>query len=341
MFMVVASVMIIFVACSNDEQAENNGTVDENNESKEKAELANTYPFTGIQTDENVDHRMVGVMVNNHPKARPQSGLSQADIVFEILSEGNTTRLLALFQSEQPEVVGPVRSAREYYFQLADAYEALYVYHGAAGFIDEMIDNQGIEHLNGSLYDNDGTLFKRENFRQAPHNSYVQFPAIKEEATSKAYEMTHTYEALSFLEENAEVEGEQASQVDISYSDSTYSNVAYEYDTTNETYTRFNGGEQTVELNTEEPIRLHNILIIEAYHEVIDDSGRRAIDLQSEGDAYLLQQGKVQQIKWENRNDRIVPVKDGQVVGFVPGKTWINVVPTDPGIDQAVTISNN
>src|SRR5690625_7277432 len=62
----------------------------------------NTFPLTGINTDEGADRRIVGVMINNHPAARPQSGLSQADIVFEMLAEGNMTRFLAFFQSEQP-----------------------------------------------------------------------------------------------------------------------------------------------------------------------------------------------------------------------------------------------
>src|SRR5699024_820043 len=69
-------------------------------------------PLTGIDGNENTDDRIVGVMVNNHPKARPQSGLSKADIVFEVLAEGKITRFLALFQSEKPDMVGPVRSAR-------------------------------------------------------------------------------------------------------------------------------------------------------------------------------------------------------------------------------------
>src|SRR5699024_4457269 len=103
------------------------------------------YPFTGEETDGDVEQRMIGVMVNNHPEARPQTGLSSVDIVFEILAEGRITRFLALFQSDLPEVVGPVRSAREYYFNLADGYGALYVYHGAADFVNDMIANQGID----------------------------------------------------------------------------------------------------------------------------------------------------------------------------------------------------
>ena len=69
-------------------------------------------------------------MVNNHPKARPQSGLHKADIVYEILAEGDVTRFLPYFQSEKPENIGPVRSARDYYIDLAKGLNALYIAHG-------------------------------------------------------------------------------------------------------------------------------------------------------------------------------------------------------------------
>src|SRR5699024_9640157 len=107
--------------CSDDGgSAQENEGKDSNIQDKEGREIEeqfdNMYPLTGIETNDAVDGRPIGVMVNNHAEARPQSGLSQADIVFEILAEARITRLLALYQSEIPDVVGPVRSAREYYF---------------------------------------------------------------------------------------------------------------------------------------------------------------------------------------------------------------------------------
>src|SRR5699024_403552 len=97
------------------------------------------------------------------------------------------------------------------------------------------------------------------------------------------------------------------------------------YDGQSETYLRFADDQQTVELNTEKPIELDNILIIETYHEVIDDAGRRSVDFTSGGSAILIQKGKQQNVEWENHNGQIIPVKNGEPVGFVPGKTWINV----------------
>ncbi|MCZ0702885.1 hypothetical protein J2T56_001222 [Natronobacillus azotifigens] len=328
------------IGCSDDEEVESGNDLatkeveKEPIETPEPSEPANMYPLTGIRTDEEVNNRIVSVMINNHPNARPQSGLSQADIVFEILSEGNTTRFLALFHSESPDVVGPVRSAREYYFDTAENYGALYIYHGAAGFIEDMLRrSDAVDNLNAAYYDNDGHLFKRESFRVAPHNSYLQFGAVEEVATSRGYQMERAYDPLPFLseDESNDITGEEVSEVSFNYGSD---NVRYVYDNTEEAYFRYNGQEQTKELNTETPIQLDNVFIIETAHRVIDDQGRRDVDLTSGGNAYLLQKGKVQKIQWESRDGRIIPVRGGEAVGFVPGKTWINVIPTSPGLSE-------
>ncbi len=337
-FMLV--ILVLLVGCSKDkEQADTNKTKD--NDIAEKKSMASVYPLKGVETDEDTDNRTVGVMVNNHPKARPQSGLSQADIVFEILAEGQITRFLALFQSETPDVVGPVRSAREYYFDLAEGYDALYIYHGAANFVNDMIKDQDIEHLDGALYDNDGVLFKRESFRKAPHNSYLQFGAVYDEATKQDYPVTASDKPLPFLDKGTEIQGETANHVEVDYTKGDNGTVVmFDYDEDSGKYTRFSDGEKTVELNTEKPIQVDNVFIVEATHEVFDNEGRRKVDLTSGGNAYLIQQGKVQKIQWKNKDGRIIPVKDGDVVGFVPGQTWVNVIPTDPGIGQSVIVSD-
>lgn len=87
-------------------------------------------PLTGLKTEQKVtERRPVAVVVNNHPKARPQSGLSKADIVIEALAEGQITRFLAIFQSQMPETVGPVRSAREYFVTLSNGFDSIFVHH--------------------------------------------------------------------------------------------------------------------------------------------------------------------------------------------------------------------
>jgi hypothetical protein len=306
---------------------------------KSETEFPYSFPLTGIGSETNTDGRAIAVMINNHPKARPQSGLNKADIVYEVLAEGGITRFLAVFQSEKPENIGPVRSAREYYVDLAKGLKSLYVAHGSSPKAEEMMKTGYIDSLDGMVYD--GTLFKRASFRKAPHNSYITYDNILKGVKLRKYSMEQTPPAFKFLskEETENLTGETATSAMVSYNSDQMFDSVYEYDSSIGRYKRFAGGEQTADLETKEPILLDNIFIVEMDHQVIDKSGRRDINLTSGGKAYLLQKGKVNEIEWKNVNGRIAPFKNGEEVSLVQGKTWVNVVPTNPGLEKSVSLN--
>lgn len=299
------------------------------------------FPLTGLMTEdeEATRARPIAVVINNDPKARPQSGLNEADIIYELLTEGGITRYLAIFQSEKPDMVGPVRSARPYFIELANGYDAFFVAHGYSPEAKTMLNSGVIDHINGMNYD--GTLFQRVSFRKAPHNSYISYENIKKGAEMNQYSLNETVSPLPFLskDEAAQIQAdEQSHEITVRYSNS-YA-VAYYYDESEKHYTRFTGQEQTVDYETNEPLTLENIFIVEADHRVADEAGRRVIDITSGGDAILLQNGMVRYVQWTNENGRIVPTaSDGEEVGFVPGKTWIHFVPTNPGLENIVQLS--
>ncbi|MFC4401683.1 DUF3048 domain-containing protein [Gracilibacillus xinjiangensis] len=336
--LIVLIFSIFLIACSDKEEptdqakeepvnlpVEDEGLGEEAKEEPKSEEIA---PLTGMEANGELTNRIVAVMVNNHPYARPQTSLSKADIVFEILAEGNITRFMALFHSEIPDRVGPVRSARPYYFNLADDYGAMYVYHGAIYFIEDMIKAGAADGLNGMYYDNDNVLFERSPDRVAPHNSYAMFDGIFQRAKENDYKIEQTYEPMLFSD--VEADGNIAEEVRFSYGNYT---VSYVYDKDIEQYIRYSDGEQTVEYADSSLIKISNVLILEAAHQVVDDVGRREIDLESGGNALLLQNGKVQNVQWERIDGRIIPTIDGEPVPFVPGKTWMNVIPMNPGIE--------
>lgn len=300
-------------------------------------ELPFQYPLTGFGSETEVNGRAVAVMINNHPKARPQSGLNQADVVYEMLAEGDVTRFLAIFHSERPEMIGPVRSSRDYYIELAKGYDSLYIAHGYSPEAKELLDQGYVDNLNGMQYD--GTLFKRESFRQAPHNSYISFDNVRKGAKEKNYAMEDEPKSLEFLskEEVKAIQGEKADSAMISYLDNELFNVIYEYDAGLEKYKRYSNGELTADYKSGEPVLLDNIFIAEADHQVVDSAGRRDINLTTGGKGYLLQKGKVTEVQWGNIDGRILPVLNGQQAGLVPGKTWINIVPSNPGLEQTVS----
>lgn len=310
---------------------------------KVEPEFSYVYPLTGLGTNNEINNRIFAVMVNNHPKARPQSGLHKADIVYEILAEGFITRYLAVFQSELPDVVGPVRSARDYYIYLSKGLGAIYVAYGGSPEAFDLLQSREITDYIGGIVRKgyaDDPFFYRANFRKAPHNVYITKENLLKGAETRNYSITQVVKPFRFLSEE-EIEllnGEVGKEVRIVYSNS-YS-TSFKYVEDSEMYQRYTNGEKSLDRETEKPIMVDNIIIIEAPHRVVDNAGRRDINLQGNGRGLLFQKGIVQQIKWENVEGRITPFINGQEVGLVPGRTWVNVVPTSPGLEKMISFSN-
>ncbi|RHW32478.1 DUF3048 domain-containing protein [Neobacillus notoginsengisoli] len=339
----MAAVLLLLSACS-DKGAGKSATENSGKKAaaaKKQAELPFAFPLTGIASQTPTGGRAFAVMVNNHPKARPQSGLNKADIVYELLAEGDVTRFLAIFQSEKPETVGPIRSARDYYINLAKGLDSIFIAHGYSVEAKEMLNSGVIDHLNGMAYD--GTLFKRADFRQAPHNSYIAYENMVKGSKMNGFDMSQTPESFKFLtkEEEASLEGPEALAVEVSYfSNDTFTSV-YRYDSELGKYKRYSNGELTSDLDSGEPVLLDNIFIAEMDHKAAGPGGLRDIDLKSGGKGFLLQKGKVAEVDWLNDHGRIVPIVDGNEARLVRGKTWVNIVPSNPGLASVVSFEEN
>ncbi|MDQ0230224.1 DUF3048 domain-containing protein [Metabacillus malikii] len=326
--------LCILSACNKDEKQSIVNLEDKTVEAKptefEETEIIeeDVYPLTGLKVESDTkNQRPIAVMVNNHPKARPQSGLHKADLVYEVLAEGNITRFLAVFQSDIPDVIGPVRSARDYYIDLSKGFEALYVHHGWSPSARQKLESGEADYLNGLFYD--GTLFWRADHRKAPHNSYISFEHIQKGAKENNFTLEKEVIPFQFYtqEELLSLKGNELNEFVIKYHKSPEWQVTYEYDKTKQTYSRYSNNEQTVDLESGKSIELSNVFVVEMEHEYIDDYGRRGIDLISGGKAFLMQKGLKQEVEWKNIDNRIVPIKDGEIIKFVPGRTWINIVP--------------
>lgn len=339
-FLLLLVVGLIVTGCSKKEETKEpirNQTVPKEEVVQEKPEFSGFYPLTGIGTNENTDQRAIAVMINNHTKARPQSGLSKADIVYELLAEGEVTRFLAVFQSEMPDRVGPIRSARNYYVELAKGFNSIYIAHGYSPEAQKMLASGYVDNLNGQQYD--GILFHRSSDRRPPHNSYITYKDIEKGAKMKGYDLTGAPSAFTFLNEEQlkNLQGDSATKVSIDYGTVAY-NVQFKYDELAGKYKRYSKGELMIDAETSKPIMVDNVFIIETKHQIVDNKGRRDIDIQSGGKGYLLQKGKVKKIEWANRGGLLVPTLNGNEIGLVPGKTWVSIIPNKPGLTERVNL---
>jgi hypothetical protein len=126
-----------------------------------------TDPLTGGKIS---NHAVIAAKVENIAAARPQVGLSLADITFVEEVEGAQTRLIAVYHSRFPKRLGPVRSARSTDVQLLPLFgKPGLVYSGANSSVQRKIDNASIVPIPRST---------RDHRRVAPHNVFVDLAAI-------------------------------------------------------------------------------------------------------------------------------------------------------------------
>lgn len=293
-------------------------------------------PLTGLYIDEGIAaRRPIAVTINNLHKALPQSGISQADIYYEALAEGEITRLIAVFQEFTSEKIGPVRSAREYFTYFALDNDALYIHHGGSETGYAAIRNRGVDDLDGM---SDRTAFWRDETRanqpgMYEHSSYVSSSGILESWQNEGYEMNRDpQERAMFLfhKEDKEIEnGTSGQKVTLPYS--TYQVSQFFYNQEESVYERYQTDEPQIDEETGEVLTVKNILIQTAPTSVIDGEGRRSIELVGEGEGVYITLGKSQPIRWR-KSSYDSPTRwydeDGRELILNPGKTWICVYPT-------------
>src|SRR5438477_6129223 len=117
------------------------------------------------------------VQVENLPDARPQSGLQNAAIVYEYVTEGGISRFSAIYTSAPGGKVGPIRSVRLVTIALARIYGGLVVFSGGSDYIKGQLQAAGIPHVDENSAN--GDLF-RDDSRSAPHNLYSDGPHLSE-----------------------------------------------------------------------------------------------------------------------------------------------------------------
>jgi len=285
--------------------------------------------LTGLPVEEDVlGKRPIAVMLDNHIGARPQSGLSQAEVVFEILAEGNITRYMAIIQEADMNSIGPVRSARPYFIDKALEFDALYVHVGGSLAALSDIDDFNMADIDGMNRGND--TFWRVNHKKIPHNMYTSTKALRAAADRSGYRKDFDIEFASFSQEKqpfAYVENLES----ISFGFSRYYNPSFIYNEEHEFYERFVKGVPQLEEFSSEAVVAKNIIVLKMKTKVIDSEGRLDVETVGKGSGYYITSGKRIDIEWEkeDRRAKTVYTVNGEELLLNPGKTWIVIVPMD------------
>lgn len=294
-------------------------------------------PLTGLKREEAASARPIVIMINNFAAARPQSGLTNADVIWEVLAEGGITRLIAVFQSTDAlaDSIGPIRSIRPYLIDIADSYGAVMAHAGASNDGYDILQHQGKPYLDE--ISNAGSYFWRSKERKAPHNLYSSLEKLRTGAGQKKYSMEKQVPPYIFAEAGSTETGVPAAGITISFLLKNY-NVGYIYDSAAGLYKRSIGDKPHIDLNNNEQLSGTNLVVLGADHTTMDNEGRLAVDLTEGGSAILFQKGIAIDAEWVRAPDGMIRiVKDGAELPFVPGKTFFHIVPNKPTFKEHVT----
>jgi hypothetical protein len=306
---------------------------------------AGVSPFTGLLVEDPalLERMPAAVKISNSPIARPQSGLSKADVVLEHLAEGGITRFTAIFHSQDAERIGSVRSARLIDLEIPVLFDAFLVYSGAHGEVNRQIETSDFGDRTLSDDRNDPGFFRLEIAGRAyEHTLFTDSDLLQEVAAEKGWTTPPRYRGWEWSERPPRL-AQRARSITIPYS-AEYSDVTYHYDPASGAYLRSTLGEPQVDDLTGEQLAADNVVVLYVNHVptlIVEDllgSTSVQIQLWGEGRTQLFRDGTVQEGKWlrPQREDPLLFVDEAmQPLALKPGNVWIQIVPLDMDVTSA------
>lgn len=288
-------------------------------------------PLDGVMTTkERAERRPLGIMIENHPGARPQSGLDKASFVFETPAEGGITRFLAFFVENDVSEVGPVRSARTYFVDWAQEVKSVYAHCG--GSVPALAQLRGISDsficdINQFYY---GPYFWREKGRSAPHNLYTTTEELRKAVSKADCEQKGSYEGYNFKEDAGKEIRPEEQVISIDFSSPAYE-VVYRYNKENNHYLREQGGEAHKDSKSGEQIAPKTVVIMKTSRKLYYQNGIELwkVTTTGTGNAEVFMDGQRTVCTWEresiNERTRFYD-SSGQELLFNRGQIWVEVV---------------
>lgn len=329
--------LCLAVGCSNktEQLSVDQGEIIEEVEEPQK----NINPLTGIADldPENSNIRPIAITVNNINVAQSvQTGLNQADIVYETEVEGGITRLLAVYQDiTKVSKIGSVRSARYVFLDLALGHNAVYCHHGEDYFhVKPRFTSTNHYTVSGK---NDGARIS--NGLASEHTLYAYgdklFDAIKDKGIDVTTENNENW--VNFADEDEKISLENtANSVKVPFSNSYITN--FKFNQENGKYTRFSGNTERKDYVTNESVEFKNIFVLETtirtFANCTDGKNHKDVSLTS-GNGYYLVNGTYTPIKWSKgsaQNGFEFTLEDGSELTVNAGNSWVCLVDSSANI---------
>lgn len=282
--------------------------------------------------DVNSKLRPLAISINNTPVAiKVQQGLNKAYIVYEIPTEGYTSRLIALYKGEDDVKFGTIRSARHNMIDFAYESDAIFTSYGWSHYAEDQLRSNIIDYVQGIT--GEGGMY-RENPLGLDYEHTVNMNS------STVYNYARDSKGYSLESDNTILLKYNKEDVDLSSKDGvmTANRVFIDYGSNEDNfnyngetkmYTRNVNGTDTTDFSTGELFTTKNIIIEKISYYPTDDNHYWNLNIIGEGDGYFVTNGKAVPIRW-SKSDRKAKTKytylDGTEIEVSDGRTYIEVM---------------
>jgi len=318
---------------------------------EEEGETLYEAVLDGVMTDsDSANKHPLAIMIENHTQARPQAGLIKASVVYEAMAEGGITRFMGIFGTNDVEVVGPVRSARPYYVDWAEGYNAYYAHVGGNATALDQIKADSVLDLNQFSYT--APYWRdRSSDVSSEHTMFTSTSKLRIQANENGYSTANNFTRYKFKDDpekgsEAAKTLPQAQKITVDISSYNY-NIYFEYDRDSNSYKRFMASKAHNDRTSGGQITPKNIVVMtvnRSPHTTRINENGWLMDTIGTGKATIFIDGKEITGSWKknSKSDReIFYDQDGKEIIFNRGQLWITVIPPDSSFSTETTPSTN
>ncbi|HET9947262.1 MAG TPA: DUF3048 domain-containing protein [Patescibacteria group bacterium] len=302
-------------------------------------------------------HRPLGVMIENSTDARPQSGISFADVTYEAMAEGGITRFLNIYYCQDAPEVGPVRSARTVFVNLVSEYGSnpLYAHVGGAntsGPADALgqISDYGWDSYNDLNQFSIGFPTYWRDYTRLGHDVATEHTMYS--TTTKLWDFAKANRNLTNVDKDGKAwdtnfvpytfaddapasqrPSSQSVHMEFGNGGSDYF-VDWTYDPKTNLYMRANGGKSHIDLDTKKQLSAKDVVVLFESISNVDDGYENSLHLlygdKGTGKAVVFMNGKETKGTWKkiSRTSRTQLFDaNGSPIAFTRGKLWFDILP--------------
>lgn len=272
----------------------------------------------------------VAAKIDNHWDARPQVGLERTDLLFEELVEGGITRYVAIWQSDVPELLGPVRSIRPMDPDIVSPFGGIICYSGGQQrFVALMRQTPVYNAIHGQA-DTEQTFFRTKD-KTAPHNVLVKAQEVRAQHSELAAPVQQFAYALDARSSTAAKDGAPTAVINYRFSSLFFG--SWNYDASSERFLRVQQGDPDLDSNGAQ-LSASNVVVLRVG--VVNDGGVPKTQLSGSGEAWVSSGGGTVHATWHKASAE-QPIRlvddNGVTIRLAAGNTWFELIPHSGGVD--------